>query len=427
MNNEVENEIRAEIEIRMNPDDFSLSPGELLDIINEFDVSEEEVVFLYHDIVEDRQSEIREDSKDVIDYFRDNDNYYPNYSEFKKKFQELQDYSVSDSILRPMFKKEIYDENQLSIFESIREEVKKIISENNYESDDEDVDDTAEKIIRQWGGGINKDKSAKLSSKDIFDVIDAGDVARKEIEFEFGDDEFMPMSDDEYRGIMSGLDENEISKEVMFKILDANGDEIKKQALVFPIDDDIKKGRVMGFGDDGKGKLQVIVSWDWPIDMKITNPEEMGKQRVYPEEIIIANKDKIFESDELPFGDHPDGYSFDKKSLYHWFNDALWQLRQYDEAHAAEIMEKAFNRDYEYKKRVSEELEEVRGLGHGVKNSGDRNVKRRDDNSHAPNTNLNESINSEIIQFLKKGKITKKELKDFINEQSKIISNKILK
>jgi ABC-type lipoprotein export system ATPase subunit len=112
---------------------------------------------------------------------------------------------------------------------------------------------------------------------------------------------------------------------------------------------------------------------------------------------------------------------------------------------ACEIMEKAFNRDYDYKPKmnemenmnedflneldfISEEeettLEEMRGLGSSVKNTGDRNVKQRDDHAHAPLTNLNESINKNITKLFE-GSVTKKQLRDFIIEQAKEAAKKI--
>lgn len=49
---------------------------------------------------------------------------------------------------------------------------------------------------------------------------------------------------------------------------------------------------------------------------------------------------------ELPQGDHPDGFSFDMKSVYHYFKDALHQLKRYEPEVAAEIIEKALKRDF---------------------------------------------------------------------------------
>jgi hypothetical protein len=74
---------------------------------------------------------------------------------------------------------------------------------------------------------------------------------------------------------------------------------------------------------------------------------------------------------------------------------------------------------------AGEELDESgRGLGHAVKGTGDRGVKMRDDKHHAPLTNLNESINSNIKSIMDK-KITKKELSKFISEQAKVIAKQL--
>lgn len=147
------------------------------------------------------------------------------------------------------------------------------------------------------------------------------------------------------------------SQSGLFEIKDAEGNIIKRHALVAPVDGVNKTGRVMGFGDDGQGRMQLLVTWEWPMDMKYTNPEEMGDDRVYPEDVVIANSKR------------------------------------------------------------EQSIDEMRGLGKGVKNSGDRNVKLRDDHHEAPLTNLDESINN-----LFKNKVTKKQLKEFINEQARKIS-----
>lgn len=268
----------------------------------------------------------------------------------------------------------------------------------------------------------------------------------------------LPSDEEELASIQSMMDRKKTHEksfgvgslnESMLQVLDADGNNIKRHALVVPVKGVNKKGRVLGFGDDGKGQLQIIVSWEWPIDMKYKNPEEMGKERLYPADVVIADPKRmaedISENEGLPHGDHPDGFSFDMKSLYHWFNDALHQLKWYEPEVAAEVMEKAFNRDYDYKPKmnemenmnedflneldfISEEeeatLEEMRSLGSSVKNTGDRNVKQRDDHAHAPLTNLNESINKNITKLFE-GSVTKKQLREFIIEQAKEAAKKI--
>jgi hypothetical protein len=437
-------EIRNEIEMRMNPDDFSVSSMDLIDIMNLFDITEQEVAVIYSQLVEEKQGEIRSAVEDVVDYFRASGDYYPSYQKFRQAFDDYEDYNVNDNILRDMYKQTITDKNQLSLFEIIKDELKKVMSESY--SDDE-FDTATNKIMKNWGGEIKKDRSAKLNPEDIFDLADAGAAARADIEGEFGEDEFLPMTDDEYKNLMKGIDEA-VDEKGLFQVEDAEGNIIKRHTLVTPVNGVEKKGRVMGFGDDGQGRIQLMVTWEWPTDMKFTNPEEMGDDRVYPEDIVLASSRNMNEGeDELPGGDHPDGYSFDKTSLYKWFQDALWQLRWYDEAVAAEVMEKAFERDYDYKLKMSEmknenineeqlnelefiseeeeqALEEMRGLGKGVKNSGDRNVKQRDDHHSAPLTNLDETVESNINKLFE-GKVTKKQLVNFINEQAKEVAKKL--
>jgi len=54
---------------------------------------------------------------------------------------------------------------------------------------------------------------------------------------------------------------------------------------------------------------------------------------------------------ELPHGDHPDGFTFDTTSLYKYLKDALWQLKNYDYSVAAEVLEAAMNRDFDINKK----------------------------------------------------------------------------
>lgn len=258
-----------------------------------------------------------------------------------------------------MSKRKITEQEKLSLLEEIRKEL-----ENLRESlSDEDFRSASEKMIKNWGGAIEKEKSAKLSPEDMFDMIDAGAAARADIESEFGEEEFMPMSDDEYRNLMGDIDEA-VDERGLFQVEDADGNIIKRHALVVPTNGVDKKGRVMGFGDDGQGRMQLLVTWEWPIEMRHTNPEEMGKDRVYPEDIVLASSTSNI-GNEQP-------------------------------------------------------IEEMRGVGHGVKNSGDRNIKLRDDHHMAPITNLDESIKT-----LSEGKVTKRGLLEFIKDEAKKISKNI--
>lgn len=49
----------------------------------------------------------------------------------------------------------------------------------------------------------------------------------------------------------------------------------------------------------------------------------------------------------------PDNFHFDTTNLYKYFLDALWQLKWYDEAVAAQVLEKAFLRDWSVSKKTS--------------------------------------------------------------------------
>ena len=69
-------------------------------------------------------------------------------------------------------------------------------------------------------------------------------------------------------------------------------------------------------------------------------------------------------------------------------------------------------------------LEEARGLGKGIKNMGDRNVKQREDGHSAPLTNLNESVNNRI-KTLFEGSVTKKDLQNFITEEAKNVAKQL--
>jgi hypothetical protein len=535
-------ELENEIELRMNPEDFSLSTSDLLDIMNQYGLSEHDVAFAYSEIVARKRTELTDTSKDVIDMFREKGNHYPSFNEFKKMFNQYdRNTYIDDNILRDMHKKEIQDTNQTSMFE-IREMIKE---QFRAMSEDDDFDREAAAITKNWGGEIKKSPDAMLSTSDFEDIVDAGSIARGEIELEFGDDEFVPMSDDEYKTIMNDLSEDlEVEQKGLFRPQDSQGNDIKLKSLVSNLEG-TKKGRVIGFGDDGAGNMIARVEWVWPMDMKFTAPEEMGMKpepianlvvqgmnessgeegrsklrgvRVtYADGTVIPTSMAAHLSDEDIYKyfskgslfnigsvednmqavdsveiirenvfDEGKSYSFDKKSLYHWFQDAIYQLKDLDEAEAAMEMEKAFNKDYEYELKINEiremkeelkeneeilkadsmlsqaimqfhnaggtkeaaqrhldnvfqgneraeyvdtmqakypdmyqdGIEEARGLGHAVKNNGDRNVKKSKDNSHAPVTTLPEGTLNSKIKTLSEGSIKKKELLNFIKEEA---------
>ena len=66
-----------------------------------------------------------------------------------------------------------------------------------------------------------------------------------------------------------------------------------------------------------------------------------------------------------------------------------------------------------------EEIEEARGLSHSVKNNGDRNLKRSNDNSKAPVTTLpKENTLDSKIKTLSEGKLKRKDLLNFIKKEA---------
>ncbi len=545
--------IRNEIELRMNPSDFSITSSDLIDIMNEFGLAEEEVVLIYNEIVDEKRREIQSTTDEVLDYFREKGHYYPTYQEFKKEFQNFDDSMIDDSVLRDMYKQNLHDKNQLSLFEIIKEEIAKVISEYSDEDElgmfsgdfDEDEFDNAAMMAAKADIGnefvpLGKSKFEKNLDPEEFKA----DLKRQNLN--------LPKDKEELSNIdrmMAKRKEQEklfgkgSLNENLLQVKDAEGNDLKRSMLVKPVSGVDKKGRITGFGDDGAGRLQIIVNWAWPIDMKFTNPEEMGTVRIYPEDVVVANSKKMDESesseeirtnlrgvkvtyadgsviptsmaahlsdeeiynyfkkgkmfnigvgendnlqavekveiigeneDELPHSDHPDGFTFDTTNLYKWLKDALWQLRWYDEATTAKIMEKAFRRDFAGKFNINEwdgdegpqsfdsnmineknmktenkkeeeineleecgmemeskeseenedELDEARGLGKGVKNSGDRNVKLRDDHKSAPLTNLNESVDKNIKKLFE-GMVTKKQLREFISEQAKEVAKSL--
>lgn len=373
-----DNNLRDEIEMRMNPEDFTIKSIDLIDIINMFDIDEQIVVQVYSELVEEKQNEIKETTEEVFDYFREKGNYYPSFEEFKKIFNQYENNFIDNNILRDMYKQKINDKNQMSLFEMqqiIKEELKNI-HERNYEFDEfDEFDDEDEQISRaekNWGGALEPEE--EFDAEEFFGA--AGDAAEEDIKAEFGDDEFTPFGTMEDPRMLKDLEEDTDNHVIspnsgLFRPQDSNGNDIKTKSLVQHVDSN-KRGYVMGFGDDGAGNLIVRVDWAWPVEMKFKNPKEMGEMKESPENLIVQNID-----------------------------------------------EETSNID-----AVDEKIEEIRGLGSGIKNSGDRNIKMRDDHMRAPLTNLNESIDVKI-KGLMETKITKKDLQEFISEEAKRVAKQL--
>lgn len=523
----------------INQGDFSLSPMAMMDIMNEFNLSEEEIVWAYHNVVGEEMDELSAVSEEIMDNLRNRGNHFPSFKEFEKEFRDYNQ-QVSSKIIRDMHNKHSKDPNQLALFEAIRQEIRAVMEDDDF--------DQAAAMIKKWGGEIKKSPDAELSPEDIWDVIDAGDVARQDIESEFGAEDFMPMDDEEYGGIMKNVNE----AAPLFRPMDANGQGLKKGDLVKSAVGEVEKtGRIMGFGDEG-GQMVLMVNWAWPVIMKSTHPDEMGDERIAPDQVMLANTNEMNESlrlhgvshgnefidilvddagldymksedpDSLAFDvmeaisvfrhdyneDHPfinylgmllhkndfkpspmlgldslseagkmiydtlvqgeefykDKYldqaysldetmqegTFDTTNLYKWFVDALYQLDDMTKEEMAQELERKFNEDYLYKLKrkemaneenineeelneenvneenlSEEELDEARGLGHSVKNTGDRNVKKDEkDHSKAPVTTLKESVDGRIKNLFE-GSVKKKDLLSFINEEARKFADDI--
>ena len=449
--------LRDELEMRMNPEDFTITSNDLIDIMNMFDIDEQALVQVYSELISEKQSELRETTDEVLDYFREKGNYRPSFEDFKKVFKQYEENFIDNNILRNMYKNGVNDKNQMSLFEMqkiIKEELE-ALHERRYEFDDE-FDDEEEQISRaekNWGGAGNPEE--EFDAEEFFGA--AGDAAEDDIRAEFGDDEFAAfgtMEDprmlknlkesnvewsgdfpriyptgtrisingrkatidnnfmnrgDAYAGYEITYDDGEkveistadksieildelsegVGQPGLFKPQDAEGNDINLKSLVKHIDSD-KKGYVMGLGDDGAGNLIVRVNWSFPTDMRFTNPKEMGEMPEAPEHLIVQNAKTKNMNEEI---------------------------------NEEEINEEIADMDAS-EGDAEETIEEMRGLGSGVKNSGDRNVKLRDDHAHAPLTNLNESIDNKI-KSLMETKVTKKELKNFISEEAKRVAKQL--
>lgn len=590
----INNEVKNEIEMRINPSDFSLNAQDLMDILNSYNIDEGTLGFIYSQVVEEMQKEANEISGEVMDYFRSKENYYPSFEEFKKVFNDYDNHTINDEILRSMHKKEIKDINQLSLYEIIKDELKKVLSESNedlgifsgaFDADEFDGDamkaamqDMGKEFVPLGQSSFEtqldpEELKADLKRQNLNLPSDAKEIAKIA--------KMMNKKSNHEKKFGAGSlnEEGEESGEAsLFQIKDAQGNIIKRNLLVKPVGGIDKKGRVMGFADDGKGNMQVIVNWAWPVEMKFTNPKEMGKENVYPETIILASA-PIKESDwnegpqpgdeeyhinrserfsglskfkdidwamihpilvnntkELKYKKPIDDITFsvnnfeevgvskedlellnDRDVIYIWdrmpiidnetyldYNNFLsaaknaWDKgfsndinkndsetpylrgRELDETNNTnmenEIKENKSDKiginlmslldgelamaasngtDFNiYQNRVDfikniesriaendwitlssqgqltfdkhgSEIDEARGVSKVTKNTGDRNVKLRDDHHSAPLTNLNESVNNNIKKLLE-GKVTKKQLQEFISEQAKEVAKKLI-
>jgi hypothetical protein len=416
MNNEA---LKDEILNRMDMSELSLSTMDMMDIMNMFNVTEEELGLAYHSVVNDKMEEFNDTGDFIMDFFRARDVYYPSFQEFKKEFQK--DYPVSDNIVRNVHKSQIEDVNQTSLFEMIRKELQQIMNE------DYEFEKDAAKITKKWGGEMKKD--SRLNPEDLFG--DESMAALGDIAAEYGEEELAPLGSMEDPNQFVGdvtSEEVEITPPGLIKVLDAEGNQIKRKMIVKPANGIEKTGRVMGFGDDGKGNLEVLVTWAWPMDMKFTHPEEMGDDRVSPESIVVrtTNESMNPQIQETMNNELNEQELNEELKRLAEMNEEDLALEMLSESIQDECMdEETIKEEDDHDDEDKEELDEMRGLGHGVKNSGDRNVKKRDDHAHAPLTDLNESSIDNKIKGLFEGSVKRRDLLNFINEEAKNLADDI--
>ena len=452
------NRLENEIEMRMNPEDLSINSTDLHDIMNLFGVSEQEVAELYSKLIYNKRKEINNTIDDVIDYFKSKGDYKPSFEKFKSLFDDYRVNYINDNILRDMYKNKIEDKNNMSLYEIqkfIKEEVIKLNERDRRFDDEYDEDFESARAEKNWGGAGEPDE--EFDAEEFFGA--AGDAAEDDIRAEFGDDEFTPFGTMEDPRMLKNLEEDGLSKKGLFKPQDAEGNDINLKTLVKHIGSE-KKGRVVRLGDDGSGSLIVVVDWAWPTDMKFTDPEEMGEKREAPEHLVVQGinegdgeygRDKL-RGVKVTYGDgsiiktsmaahltDDEIYNYFKKgTLFNIgsvednmqpvadveiFRENLNTNTMNEELNEEEINEEIADTDAS-EGDAEETIEEMRGLGSGVKNSGDRNVKQRDDHAHAPLTNLNESLNKSIKNLME-GKVTKKALKEFIAEEAKKVAKNL--
>jgi hypothetical protein len=321
-------------------------------------------------------------------------------------------------------------------------EIKKTIIESlSFLKEEESFEAAANKAKKNWGGELEPEE--EFSAEEFFG--DAGDAAEEDIKDELGDNEFPQFGTlEDPERMMKDLEEDEeVGQKGLFKPQDSVGNDVNISSLVKHVDSE-KTGRVLGFGDDGDGSLIVRVDWQFPTDMKFTDPEEMGEMREAPEHLIVQGLNESTEeeyvtvcgecgeemgpditsgdegwsvcsecgavegpTEEIPLSDYKPRY--EKKSKTKDMNE---------EINEEEVNEEICDTDAS----EGDELGETRAFS--SKNSGDRNVKLRDDKHKAPLTNLNESVNNSIKNLLE-GSVTKKTLKKFINEEAKKVAKNL--
>lgn len=198
--------------------------------------------------------------------------------------------------------------------------------------------------------------------------------------------------------------------------------------------------------EDKAQAMESAIMRDFDITPKNNIENEMGEIKEAPEHLIVQNpKTKNMNEEEDDFLGVPTELINNFLNSLETLSQNLYADPEIDPKEYADLEDTAhftlIFTDYSGKEKdlieaarrlksgssegdAEETIEEMRGLGSGVKNSGDRNVKLRDDNAHAPLTNLNESINNSI-KSLMEVKITKKGLQEFISEEAKKVAKQL--
>ena len=192
-----------------------------------------------------------------------------------------------------------------------------------------------------YGGDFNRDEFK-------------GDAMRAAMS-DMGDD-FTPLGKSQFE---KGMDPEEFMSDLERQNLNLPNDKAERERLKKTMDTKNKHEKMFGAGSLNEGDEIKYRG----VSIKVLHPSgyfefysdkegrflkfddlDSAKGRIDSE--LGGSINEVNDDSELPQGDHPDGYSFDMKSLYNYLKDAFYSLKDYDEAVAAQILEKALKRDY---------------------------------------------------------------------------------
>lgn len=192
-----------------------------------------------------------------------------------------------------------------------------------------------------YGGDFNRDEFK-------------GDAMRAAMS-DMGDD-FTPLGKSQFE---KGMDPEEFMSDLERQNLNLPNDKAERDRLKKTMDTKNKHEKMFGSGSLNEGDEIKYRG----VSIKVLHPSgyfefysdkegrflkfddlDSAKGRIDSE--LSGSINEVSDDSELPQGDHPDGYSFDMKSLYNYLKDAFYSLKDYDEAVAAQILEKALKRDY---------------------------------------------------------------------------------